>query len=69
MADTQQEMTPSQRQLASFVSEHLRLLETHRSLFFFKQKFHPRWESRYIVASNILALPKIALAVLRVHQS
>jgi lysylphosphatidylglycerol synthetase-like protein (DUF2156 family) len=69
MADTRQEMSTSQRQLASFVSEHLRLLETHRTLFFFKQKFHPCWESRYVVASSALALPGIALAVLRVHQS
>ena len=69
MADTRQEMTPGQRQLASFVTDHLRLLETHRTLFNFKQKFHPHWESRYVVASTTLALPKIALAVLRVHES
>ena len=69
MADTRQEMIPGQRQLASFVTDHLRLLETHRTLFYFKQKFHPHWESRYVVASTTLALPKIALAVLRVHES
>ena len=67
MADTRQEMIPGQRQLASFVTDHLRLLETHRTLFNFKQKFHPHWESRYAVASTTLALPKIALAVLRVR--
>lgn len=67
MADTLQEMTPGQRQIASFISEHLRLLETHRSLLRFKQKFQPRWESRYIVTSSTLALPKTALAMLRVH--
>jgi phosphatidylglycerol lysyltransferase len=69
MADTRGETTASQRQLASFVSEHLRLLETHRTLFRFKQKFQPRWESRYVVASTPLALPRIALALLRVHNS
>src|SRR5262249_887690 len=69
MADTRLEMTPLQRQLATFISEHLPRLETHRSLFRFKQKFPPCWESRYIVASTTLALPKIALALLRVHQS
>jgi lysylphosphatidylglycerol synthetase-like protein (DUF2156 family) len=69
MADTRGETTASQRQLASFVSEHLRLLETHRTLFRFKQKFQPCWESRYVVASTPLALPKIALALLRVHNS
>src|SRR5260370_41884525 len=69
MADTRQEMIPGQRQLASFVTDHLRLLETHRTLFYFKQKFHPHWESRYVVASTTLALPKIALAVLPVHET
>ena len=67
MADTHQEMTPSQRQLASFVTDRLHLLESRRTLFKFKQKFHPRWESRYIVINSTLALPKIALAVLRLR--
>lgn len=69
MADARQEMSPGQRKIAGFVSEHFHLLETHRSLLHFKQKFQPSWESRYIVASSTLALPKIALALLRVHQS
>ena len=66
-ADTRQEMTPLQRQLASFVTDRLHLLESRRTLFTFKEKFHPRWQSRYVVASATLALPKIALAVLRVR--
>ena len=69
MADSRQEMTGSQKQLAHFAFEHLRFLETHRSLLRFKQKFQPRWESRYLAVSTTLALPKIALALLRVHQS
>jgi len=67
MADTRQEMTPSQRQLAMFVTDRLHLLDSRRTLFNFKQKFHPHWESRYIVTSSTLALPKIALAVLRLR--
>jgi len=67
MADTRREMTPSQRQLASFVTDRLHLLESRRTLFNFKQKFCPRWESRYIVTNTTLALPKIALAVLRLR--
>src|SRR5205807_6059068 len=54
MADTKQEMPPMQRQFASLVSEQMRLLKTHRSLFHFKQKFCPCWESRYIVISGFL---------------
>jgi len=67
MADTHQEMSPGQRQLASFVSDRLHLLENRRTLFNFKQKFHPHWESRYIVTNTTLALPKIALAILRLR--
>ncbi|HLX39109.1 MAG TPA: phosphatidylglycerol lysyltransferase domain-containing protein [Ktedonobacteraceae bacterium] len=69
MADSRQEMAPGQRWLAQFVSEHIHILETHRSLLRFKQKFHPTWESRYIVISSALALPGVALALLRVHQA
>ncbi len=64
-----QEMTASQKQIANFAFAHLRFLETHRSLLHFKQKFQPCWESRYMAVSTTLALPKIALALLRVHQS
>ena len=67
MADTRQEMTPRQRQLTSFIIERLHLLETRHTLFNFKQKFHPHWESRYLIANTTLALPKIALAVLRLR--
>ena len=48
-SDTLNEILPLQRKLASFVTDRLHLLETHDTLFKFKQKFHPRWESRYIV--------------------
>ena len=67
MADTHQEMNPRQRKLASFAIERLHLLENRGTLFNFKQKFHPRWESRYIVTSATLGLPKIALAIMRLR--
>lgn len=67
MADTRQEMTPRQRQLTNFVIDRLHLLETRHTLFNFKQKFHPHWESRYLIANTTLALPKIVLAVLHLR--
>ncbi|BCL77597.1 DUF2156 domain-containing protein [Ktedonobacteria bacterium brp13] len=66
-ADSQQEMSAHQRQLASFVTDRLGLLESSRTLFSFKQKFHPCWKSRYLVIPTPLALPKIALTVLRMR--
>ena len=67
LADTNQEMTPGQRHLASLFTDRLHLLGGRRTLFNFKQKFHPCWESRYLVTNTTLALPKIALAVLRLR--
>ncbi len=66
-SDTLHDMTPLQRRLASFVTDRLHLLETHNTLFKFKQKFHPRWESRYLVTRFTPALPRVALGVLRVR--
>ena len=66
-SDTQHEMKPWQRKLASFVTDRLHLLETHNSLFKFKQKFRPRWESRYIATRVSRGLPQVALGVLRVR--
>ena len=67
MADTRQEMTPGRRQLISFITDRLGLLETRATLFNFKRKFHPSWESRYLVTNTTLALPRIAMSVLRLR--
>ena len=67
MADSRKEMTSVHQQLTGFVFRRLRLLESRQTLFAFKQKFQPRWETRYIVINSTLALPKIALAVMRLR--
>jgi lysylphosphatidylglycerol synthetase-like protein (DUF2156 family) len=67
LADTSQEMAPVERQLVRLGTDRLHLLENRETLFNFKQKFHPCWESRYLVTNATLALPKIALAVLRLR--
>lgn len=40
----------------------------NQSLFNFKKKFHPAWESRFLVYSDALSLPKIGWALYRAHQ-
>jgi phosphatidylglycerol lysyltransferase len=67
MADTHQEMIPGQQRLANFVIDRLHLLQNRHTLFNFKQKFHPRWESRYIATNTTLGLPKISWAILRLR--
>ncbi len=69
LADSRQEMTATGRTLASFVTDRLALLGPSRTLFAFKQKFDPCWESRYLVANTTLGLPNIARAVLQLRNS
>jgi phosphatidylglycerol lysyltransferase len=43
------------------------LLDSYRSLYAFKAKFQPTWESRYLLVSERQAIPRILLALARVH--
>ena len=67
LADSRQELPPIWRHLADVAARRMTLFEHRQTLFRFKQKFDPCWESRYLVANSRLALPKIALAVLRLR--
>jgi lysylphosphatidylglycerol synthetase-like protein (DUF2156 family) len=67
LSDTRQEVTHGQQLLTKFATDHLGLFETRHTLFNFKQKFQPNWESRYVITNATLALPKVARAILRVR--
>jgi lysylphosphatidylglycerol synthetase-like protein (DUF2156 family) len=67
LADTRQEVMRGQQLLTKFATDHLGLFETRHTLFNFKQKFQPSWESRYVITNATLALPKVARAILRVR--
>jgi phosphatidylglycerol lysyltransferase len=43
-------------------------LKEGQSLFHFKKKFQPTWESRYLVFSHTLTLPKVGWALYKAHQ-
>lgn len=67
LADTRQEMAQPWRYLVDLAARRMALFEQRQTLLRFKQKFDPCWESRYLIASSRLALPNIALAVLRLR--
>ncbi len=54
------------------LEKSIHYLQTHLSRFYnfqgisrYKEKFHPRWESRYLIYPNIPALPEVVLALVR----
>lgn len=51
-----------------FLTRHFGDPKKNHSLFHFKKKFQPTWESRYLVYSDTLSLPKIGLALYSVHR-
>lgn len=69
LADSRQEMTAAGRALARFVTDRTALLGPSQTLFAFKRKFDPCWESRYLVANTTLGLPNIMRAALKLRNS
>ena len=51
-----------------FLTHRFGNLSKSQSLFNFKKKFQPTWESRYLVFSHTLTLPKIGWALYKAHQ-
>lgn len=52
-----------------FLSDHFGNPSKNQSLFNFKKKFQPTWESRYLVYSDALNLPKLGWALYNAHQT
>ncbi len=50
------------------IFENVRGIYEYKSLFQFKKKFNPLWEGRYLVFPSLNALPRIGVAMLRVHR-
>jgi phosphatidylglycerol lysyltransferase len=63
-------ISPSARLLqrsAAYLHRRGLLLGNYRSLYFFKQKFQPAWEPRYLVVEDISTLPRVLIALAAVH--
>ncbi len=50
------------------LTHHFGNLKESQSLFNFKKKFQPTWESRYLVFSHTLTLPQVGWALYKAHQ-
>jgi phosphatidylglycerol lysyltransferase len=48
--------------------ENLHGIYEYKSLFQFKKKFNPTWEGRYLAFPSLETLPRIAVAIMRVHR-
>ena len=68
MGNVNQENQTSLKSIVDFLTHRFGNLSQSQSLFKFKEKFHPTWESRYLVYPNALSLPKVGLALYEAHQ-
>ncbi|MGO9272376.1 MAG: bifunctional lysylphosphatidylglycerol flippase/synthetase MprF [Terriglobia bacterium] len=50
-----------------FLYENLRGIYEFKSLFQFKKKFNPEWQGRYVAFPSLEALPRIGIALARIH--
>ena len=50
------------------IFENVHGIYEYKSLFQFKKKFNPLWEGRYLVFPSLDALPRIGVAMMRVHR-
>ncbi len=48
-----------------YLYEHLNKFYNFQGLHTYKDKFHPRWEPRYLVYPNLAALPDVVVALVR----
>jgi len=52
---------------AAYLHRRGLLLGNYRSLYFFKHKFQPVWEPRYLVVNDAATLPRVLIALAVVH--
>jgi len=48
-----------------FIYTHINQFYNFKGLHAFKEKFHPKWEPRYLIYPNPTSLPQVAIAIIR----
>lgn len=57
--------SPRLEKALRYLYQHLNQFYNFKGLHAYKEKFHPRWEPRYFVYSNLVALPEVVVALIR----
>lgn len=57
--------SPRLERAIRYLYEHLNQFYNFKGLHAYKEKFHPRWEPRYLVYPSLVALPEVVVALIR----
>lgn len=57
--------SPRLEQAIRYLYTHLNQFYTFQGLHAYKEKFHPRWEHRYLIDPDWLSLPDVVVALVR----
>jgi phosphatidylglycerol lysyltransferase len=57
--------SPRLEKTLQFLYHHLNQFYNFEGLHNYKDKFHPRWESRYLIYPSLAALPDVTIALIR----
>ena len=68
MSNVNQEDQTALASIIDFLTQRYGYLNQSQSLFKFKQKFQPNWESRYLIYPHSQQLPKVGWALYTAHQ-
>ena len=57
--------SPRLEKALRYLYDHLNQFYNFKGLHAYKEKFHPRWEPRYLVYPGLVALPEVVVALIR----
>jgi phosphatidylglycerol lysyltransferase len=59
------EQSPRLERAIHYLYKHLNQFYNFKGLHAYKEKFHPRWEPRYLIYPKLAALPDVVIALIR----